>query len=323
MRFDKLVLALSAVSMLVTPAWAGFAQGDSVTMGGSPVFDIKGSAFGYSPDHRAWLSQDALDNALVLASDRSPSAVTVGRQNGAIVVLLDGRKVATADENSARLEGLSAGQLAEKWASGIRSFLTDSNKTLAYVGELTGKNPINAQVAVLERRLYAPPGTVLPIAFATQISSETMKAGDQISGTLTQDVAFGNYVIPAGAKVLGLINEDTPGDYTIALNTLITPNGTSVPIVATITGEMLAANLGPHLVATEGMPYGEKLTYNSQVETACRVPATIGVGTVGGGKSDILVFHRGSNLVIAAGAPMTAVFENVTPIAVVLRNSHM
>ena len=320
MRFDKLVIAVSAIGMLASPAWAGFAQGNNVTMGGQPVFSIAGSAGGFSPDHRAWLTQDALDNALVLAYDKSPAAVSVGRENGAIVVRLDGRRVATADENSANLEGMSAQALADKWASGIKNFLTDSSRTTAYVGELTGRNPINAQVAVIERRLYAPPGTVLPIAFATQISSETIKVGDSIEGTLTQDVAFGNYVIPAGAKVVGLVNESAPGDYTIALNTLITPNGTQLPIVATVTGEMLSGALGPHLVATEGIPYGVRPVYQGMVETACRIPAQIGIGTFGG-KGDQLVLRRGTNIIIVAGAPMAAVFESPTPVAVVLRTS--
>jgi hypothetical protein len=319
MRLEKLVLAVSAIGLLADPAWAGFAQGNKVTMGGNPVFSIAGSAGGYSPDHRAWLTQDALDNALVVASDKSPGAVSVSRMNGAIVVLLDGQKVATADSNSANLEGTTPQALAEQWANGIRNFLANSSNTANYVAELTGKNPINAQVAVIERRLYAPPGTVLPIAFTTEISSETIKAGDQVQGTLTQDVAFGRYAIPAGAKVVGLVSESEPGSYAIALNTLVMPNGLQLPIIATVTGEMLASGLGPHLVATEGIPYGVRPTYLGVVETACRVPATIGIGTVGGGRGEQLVLRRGTNVVIAAGAPMAAVFDNPMPVAVVLR----
>jgi len=309
--------------MLAGPAWAGFAQGNNVTMGGQPVFSIGASAGGYSPDHRAWLTQDALDNALVLAGDKSPAAVATGRINGAIVVTLDGRKVATADQASANLEGLTPQQLADKWANGIKNFLSDGSRTTAYVGELTGRNPINAQVAVIERRMYAPPGTMLPVAFATEISSETVKAGDALQGTLTQDVAFGNYVIPAGAKVLGTATELQPGDYTISLSALITPNGTQVPIVASVTSDALSSTLGPHLVATEGLPYGVRTRYQGVAETSCRIPAQIGIGTVGGGKGEELVLRRGTNVIIAAGSPMAAVFATPTPVAVVLKNAHM
>lgn len=323
MRFDKLVLAVSAIGMLASPAWAGFAQGNQVTMGGQPVFSIAGSAGGFSPDHRAWLTQDALDNALVVSGDKTASAVEVGRENGAIIVRLGGRKVATADSNSANLEGTTPQALADKWAGSIKNFLSDNTRTMAYVAELTGRNPINAQVAVIERRLYAPPGTMLPIAFAAGLSSETIKLGDQISGTLTQDVVIGNYSIPASTKVIGVVNEDSPGTFTIALNTLITPNGTQLPILATVTSDVLAAGLGPHLVATEGLPYGVRTKYQGVVETACRIPAQIGIGTVGGGKGEQLVFRRGSNLVIAAGQPMSAYFENTTPVAVVLRFTGM
>lgn len=322
-KFGKqLVLVASAFSMLSAPAFAGFAQGNSVTMGGSPVFTISGSADGFSPDHRAWLAQDALDNALVLAGDRSPNAVAVTRMNGAIVVTLDGRKVATADSNSANLEGTTAQALAEKWADGIRSFLSGSN-VAAYVAELTGDNPINARVAVLERRIYAPPGTVLPVAFSTAISSETMNIGDKVEGTLTKDVAFGQYVIPAGSTVLGLVSEEEPGALSVAFNTLRTPNGTLVPIAASLTGEFLAGSLAPHPVATENMPYGIQLVYQGSRETACRIPATIGIGTVGGGPTEKLVFRRGTGLTIAAGTPMSIVFAQPQQVAVVLRSGTM
>ena len=327
MRFNSkkgLLLAVSALSILAsTPAWAGFAQGNQVTLGGQPVFSIQGSADGYSPDHRAWLAQDALDNALVLSADRGPSAVSVGRQNGAIIVEVGGHKVATADSNSAQLAGTTPQALAEQWASGIRSFLQDSSKTSAYVAELTGKNAINARIAIIERRIYAPPGTVLPVAFTTALSSETIAAGQTVQGTLTQDVAFGNYVIPSGATVLGVVNEDQPGAFTIMFNTLKLANGTTIPIAANMTGEFLTGSLSPHLVATEGMPSGERPRYQGVVETDCRIPATIGIGTLGGGRGERLVLRRGSNVVIAAGTPMALVFGDTTQVAVVLRGTHM
>jgi len=324
MRVKKVVstVAVSALSLVAAaPAWAGFAQGNQVTLGGNPVFAIAGSADGFSPDHRAWLAQDALDNALVLANNKGPSAVTVGRENGACVVLLDGRRVATADSNSARLEGLSAHALADKWADGIRGFLSDSSRTLAYVGELTGKNPINATVAIAERRIFMPPGTVLPVAFATPINSECLTAGQVIEGTLTQDVVFGNYMLPAKSAVIGAVQEVTPGSFVVAFNTLKTPNGTVVPISAVLSGALTGAE-APHLVATLNMPYGDYPRYQGVAETACRVPAQIGIGTIGGG-NERLVLRKGENLLFAAGTPMSVIFETPQQVAVVLRGAHM
>lgn len=313
----KVLVAVAALSMVSTPAFAGFAQGNNVTMGGTPVFAIAGSAEGFSPDHRAWITQDRLDNALVLSFDKSASAVQVEKRNGAWTVTLGGRAIATADANSANLEGKTAQELANSWAEGVKAFLADSSKTTAYVAELTGANPINANVAILERRIYAPAGTLLPVAFTTALNSETMKAGDLVQGTLTQDVAFGNFVLPAGATVIGAVQETNPGEFTIAFNTLRLSSGTQVPIAASLSGEFLTATHGPHAVCTLSMPAGNNIP--------CRTPATLGIGTIGGAGQRALVIRRGTNLTIAPGNPVTLVFEQVTPVpvAVVVRETRM
>jgi len=120
------------------------------------VFKIDCGAEGFSAEHRAWLTQDALDNALVASADKSASAVSVERRNGALIVALGGRKVATADCNSAKAEGMTPEQLAAKWADGIRSFL-NSDQAAGYIASLKSPNPLQADVAVVERRLFAQP----------------------------------------------------------------------------------------------------------------------------------------------------------------------
>jgi hypothetical protein len=327
MRLHKYLIIAASLTVFAgqIPAFAGFNQGNKVTMGGQPVFSIACPAFGYSAEHRAWLAQDALDNALVVAYNRNPSAVRVERLNGAICVTLDGRKVATADATSANLEGLTPAQLADKWADGIRNFLSDNDRTTTYLAELTGQNPINAQVAVLERKLYAPPGTVLPVAFTTEISSETIKAGDPITGSLTEDVVIGGYAIPKGCVLSGIIEEPSPGAYTVAFTSMKLGDAPAVPIRAVLTGEYLTSNLSAHPVCTISMPYGIKpmpglgVTQNS----ACRAPATIGVGTIGGSRGERLVLRRGINLVIAAGTPSAVVIEQPSRVAVVFSQHHM
>src|SRR5574338_709671 len=95
------IFALALLASFAVPAsFAGFNNGNKVTLGGEDAFRILGSAGGFSPERRAWQSQDALDNALVRASSIAPSAVTVQKVNNAFIVALDGYKVATADGNS-------------------------------------------------------------------------------------------------------------------------------------------------------------------------------------------------------------------------------
>ncbi len=321
----RLTVAACAIGLLsAAPAWAGFAQGNAVTMGGQPVFSIAGSYKGYSPDHRAWLTQDALDNSLVLANDKSASAVKTGTHiNGAVVVTLDGQIVASADHHSAALEGMSPKALADRWADGIRAFLADPKQTLSYVAELTNKNPINAQIALMERRIYAPPGTVLPVCFATALSSETLTPGCKVEGKLIKDVPFGQYCVPAGSCVMGVVVEDTPGKFGIFFNTLRTPSGKLLPIAANLAGPLVASGISPHPVATEDLPYEVRLVYQGTRETVCRQSATIGIGTLGGGPGERLVLRRGTNLVIAPRKPIALVLDNPTQVAVVIRTTAM
>jgi hypothetical protein len=316
-----LLLSVAACTLIAAaPAFAGFAQGNQVTMGGQPVFSIGGRAEGFSPDHRAWLAQDKLDNALVVAGDRSPSAVTVTFENGACVVKLDGKLVATADGESARLAGLRVHALAEQWAQGIRGFLSDTSKTDAYLAQLTGQNPINANLAFAERRLFAPPGTVLPVCFGVQLGANCLLPGQCIEGTVMQDVAIGNYMVPAKTLVEGKVVPAGLRNVSIAFTTLKSPGGTQIPINAVLTGPLSAAAM-PTLVATIDMPYGDYPRYQGYTETNARVPAQIGIGTLGGG--DRLVFAPGAPFLFPAGTPMSVVLQGPQQVAVISRTMHM
>jgi hypothetical protein len=283
-------------------------------MGGEGVFKIDCGAEGFSAEHRAWLAQDALDNALVASSDKSASAVTVERRNGALIVALGGRKVATADCGSAKAEGMSPEQLADKWADGIKAFL-NSDQAAGYIASLKSPNPLQADVAVVERRLFAPPGTSLPVAFTKEISSETCRAGERVEAKITQDVALGNYMIPNGSLVIGELIETQPGVMAVSFNSLRTPSGTELPISATATEAYFVRSAGPHPVCTIGIPANEFAN--------ARIPATLGIGCVGANGTTTLALHRGTSRVIAFGESFNVVLDNATPVAVVTRSTAM
>lgn len=313
------VIALATLAVGARPAFAGFAQENSVTLGGEPVFSISADAEGYTAAHRAWLAQDALDNALVLAHNTSPSAVTVDRLNGALCVMLDGRKVATADAASANMAGLTADQLANKWADSIRSFLSDQGRAVAYIATLKNEHQIKSDVAIIERRLYAPAGTAFTVALNKEISPATCKGGELVEATLSKDIPLGSYVIPEGSVVIGEVVETEPTNYSISFTRLRTPSGTEVPITAFATNDYVIGTQGPHPVCTYAIPSGMA---NGIPQVAGRIPAGTGIGAVGGASTTTLVFHRGDS-VITAGAPMTLVFEKVTPVAVITRDHVM
>ena len=311
----KTLSLLSALAFTAAPALAGFSQGNEVTMDGSAIFRIDCAADGFSAEHRAWLSQDALDNALVLSNDKSATAVNVEKRNGAFIVALGGRKVATADSGSSKAEGLSPQQLATKWADSIRSFLGDDAKTQHYMAMLKDPNALQADVAIVERRLYAPAGTMLPVAFTTTIDSENCRAGETIEAKITEDVPLGSYVIPSGSLVLGSLVETQPGCFGVTFNTLRTPNGTDVAISANATESYVVRSAGPHAVCTLGIP--------ADPYASMRLPATLGIGAVGGAGSSSLALYRGTSRVIALGQPFTVVLDAVTPVAVVNRSTAM
>lgn len=301
------------------PANAGFSQGDTVTLGGQPAFEMA-AADGFSGEHRAWLAQDALDNALVAASDRSPAAVAVARENGAVVLTLSGCRFATVDSNSASVAGLTPDALADKWAGSVRNFLSDQSRTDAYVATLKNENRIHANVALLERTFYAPVGFTFPISLTSALTTETCAAGDVVEGTIDKDVMMGHYAIPAGSVVTGevcLAKAGEPGNFNIRFQSLRTPDGKTVSIDAVCLAESLILSQGPHRVCTYAIPSGMA---NGIPEVAGRVPAGIGIGTLDTGGSNILVFNKTMGI-LTAGRPMFVEFEKASKVVVIMRQT--
>ncbi len=318
MKKQMFALALLA-SVAVPTAFAGFSEGNKVTLGGQEAFKILSPAQGFSPDQRAWQTQDALDNALVLSSNSSPDAVSVAKMNGAFVVMLDGRKVATADGGSANLEGLTPEQLANKWADSIKNFLSDSNRASAYIATLKNPHQVEANVAIAERRLYAPAGLKMAVRLDQPISFATVRAGDVVTGKVFESVRMGNYAIPAGALVFGKVIESAPDTYAVQFTSLRLPSGTEVPISAGLAYGTLTVTKGPHLVSTYAIPSGHA---NNTPEIAGRIPATTAIGAVGANDSTIIVMHRGSD-VITIDQPLAVVLQETAPITVVSVGSDM
>jgi hypothetical protein len=312
---ERILALLSVIALSGTvPAFAGFSLGNAVTLGSRPAFRISASADGFSPEKRAWLAQDALDNALVLSTDKSPSAVSVERRNGAVIVALGGRKVATVDAGSARNARMSVNDLANQWADSIKNFL-GTDKAADYIATLKSPNQLGASIAVVEKRLYAPAGTVMPVTFTEALSSETAVKGQRIEAKISQDVPLGGYIIPSGSLVRGELVETTPGTLSVTFSSLRTTKGTEMPISATASETYLVQSSGPHPVCTIGIP--------ADPQANARIPANIGIGTVGGPGSTTLALQRGSSRVIAVGQPFNVVLDTVTPIAAVTRSTAM
>ncbi len=306
--FKMLAATVGLASMTSTAAFAGFNQGDSVTFNGKPLFKIDCSAQGFSPERRAWQAQDALDNALFLTQNPGPASVEVARQNDAFVLKVGGHYIATADEGSARAEGLSPETLAFKWADALKDALSDANRTQNYIATLKQPNELEGGKIRIERKVYAPQGTILPVAFNENLNAESLTPGQCITGKITSNVPVGNYFIPANSMLMGNVIESAPGAYSVRISSLCTPSGTQVPVNAVLTSNATMISTTPHPVATIGMPYNST--------TSTRVPATIGIGT-GAGTQTAMILSKDNGCSIACGQPANVVLEKVSSVAVI------
>ncbi len=312
MKIDKYLRAIVATAGIVAinslaPVCA-FNQGNTVTMGGIPIFDIDCSAEGFSPSKRAWQAQDALDNALFLTSDPGPDCVSVGRQNGAFVLKVGGRYVATADGASAASEGLTAQGLADKWANSLRDVLSNPDRTSAYIATLKDPNKVEGDV-IAERKIFAPEGTVLPVVFDRNLSAVSLFPGEEVTGRIVTSVPVGNYYIPADSLLIGKVDECSPGVFKVKMQTLRTPGGTEMPIAAVVSARVYSSPVAPHAVATLAIP--------ANSTTSTRVAAQIGIGAGQCAPITAMTFTRDDGYKISRGEPTNVVLEEVSSVAVV------
>lgn len=308
---NKLKVFAASVGLAILPAtaaFAGFNQGDNVTFNGKPLFRIPCGAEGFTADRRAWQAQDALDNALFLSQNPTPDSVEVVHQNGVYVLKLGGHYITTADAASAKAEGTNSQLLAERWSGALKDAINDSNNTQNYIASLKTPNELEGGKFKFERRVYAPEGTVLPVAFNQDLSATTLTPGECITGKVISNVPVGNYFIPANSILLGSVVENEPGAYAVKLTSLCTPNGTEVPINAVVSNRAYTIPTAPHPVATIGMP--------ANAATGTRVPATIALGT-GGVTQTAMILTRDNGYSIACGQPANVVLERVSSVAVI------
>jgi hypothetical protein len=220
------------------------------------LFELDSNAAGLTAQQRAKIVQRNLDDALIAAKDRSPSAVRVEIINRNPVVTLDYRHIVTADGNSAVRNSLTQMELAQKWADNIRVCLADASAVDKYIAMLTGNFP-KAKVAKLSQDFVAVLNTkmILPINLATPISTINSVVGDKVKAVISNDVPLGpsfDTFIPAGTIALGEIvdprkyysDSKYPGGYgfpgkgclAVEFYGLRTPDGKEIPIEGHILG---------------------------------------------------------------------------------------
>src|SRR6266851_5508276 len=97
--------------------------------------------------------------------------------------------------------------------------------------------------ALSQRLATVPVGTVVPLRIDTALGSNSSRVGDRFTATVFQSVVVdGRAVLPEGAKVEGHVTGISPaergrrpGTIAVAFDRILMPNGTSIPIDATLT----------------------------------------------------------------------------------------
>ncbi|MDZ4837295.1 MAG: hypothetical protein SGJ27_26210 [Candidatus Melainabacteria bacterium] len=280
------LLGLVAVSTLVAtlPASAGFNKGHYVTFHGEPLFAIKGGAYGMSPERRAWVAQDKLDNALANMGDKSPSSVNVMKVNGGYTVQVGGNYILTADATSATLEGMSPAELATAWASAIRDRLANATDTERYVATLRDEHALKANVSITETDIIRATDEGLPFKMAEGSLSMHPTIADNVILVLKKNVSMDNLTLPERSVLVGVLTKDANGEY-VTFTSATLPDGRSVQLTNVVASTTFSTD-APHPVLTLNMPANEL--------TGSREPALVGVGAQ---EANVAVIEERSKMV--------------------------
>lgn len=245
----------------------------SVRVSGQQVLNVNAAAGGLSAVQRADKIQQNLDNALVAANNRAPSAVSVVYVKGQPVITLGGYYVVTVDAASAKAAGTTPAILSERWAKSLRTALSNKASVDSYVAHLTGSNSSSTSSAGSPasstaspntassgastpssgatshpsptvhrgRVAYIPAGMTIPVKLTTSLVSSAAKQGDLIEAKTSEDIHLGDASIPAGSIVSGHVVETKAaqrmaksGSISVKFNSLRTPDGAVTPISAHI-----------------------------------------------------------------------------------------
>ena len=170
-------------------------------------------------------------------------------------------------------------------------------------------------------RVTVPKGTQMQVTLSTDVGSEWSQIGDQITATTMAPVVVGDRVaIPQGSTISGRVTDvyagkkglkisEKGGSVFLSFDQVITPQGTSAPMLASIssiarskgkTGKIIGGS------AAGGALLGKILGNNSDdVAVGAVVGGAIGTGIAAGTKGTELQLPAGTTLTMTLDQEMT------------------
>ena len=170
-------------------------------------------------------------------------------------------------------------------------------------------------------RVTVPQGTQMQVTLSTDVGSEWSQIGDQITATTMAPVVVGDRVaIPQGSTISGRVTDvfagkkglkigEKGGSVFLSFDQVITPQGTSAPMLASIssiarskgkTGKIIGGS------AAGGALLGKILGSNDEdVAIGAAVGGAIGTGIAAGTKGTELQLPAGTALTMTLDQAMT------------------
>lgn len=158
---QSLALMLAVGNFLTFSIVPVLAAGNSILIGGSPVFTVNAGSSGMTATARAEKIQRNIDNSLVASSNHGPTAVKITYVKGVPVITLGGYLVTSVDAATAKAAGTTPSILAQKWANSLKAALSNKTHVDAYIAQLTGASYSSGATAAAKPAPYkAPPSAV-------------------------------------------------------------------------------------------------------------------------------------------------------------------
>ena len=146
---ETVLVVTAALLFSQTIGWlpiSALADAGDIRIAGQTVFTAM-AGDGGSVSQRATGIQDNIDNALVIAQDRSPNAVSITYVQGLPVITLAGYLIARVTQDDATAAKTTPALVADQWANAIRKALANQSSINAYVAQLNSSGASGAPVA--------------------------------------------------------------------------------------------------------------------------------------------------------------------------------
>jgi hypothetical protein len=190
--------------------------------------------------------QENLDNALVAAHDRSPSAVHVVTSKKGSVITLGGYKIVTVDAANAKAAKTTAPLLAKKWADALRKALGNRSAVEEYVAQLEG----GATASADEPAAAPPRNTSAQSAPAIQTATQPAAAAPQMQGEVQMN-AMNAAQINAAAQMNAAAQANmAAGQPPLQGRVLFVPAGLMLPVTLNTSISTQVAQPGDTIQAT-------------------------------------------------------------------------